>query len=86
MRSGHITVVEPLKEPDLGALGRLSQLSLRILFSALVTISWFHQFEPRIGLWADSVVSARDSLSLPLAPCPSPARTVSVRRETNEQS
>ena len=44
----------------LGAPGWLSRLSVQLLVSALVVISWF---EPGIGLHTDSTEPAWDSLS-----------------------
>ena len=34
----------------------LSQISVRLLVSSQVMISWFREFEPRIGLCTDSAV------------------------------
>ena len=50
----------------------LSQLSVRLSVSAQAMISRFCEFEPHIGLYADSAEPAWDSLSLPLSlplPC-----------------
>ena len=51
-----------------GALGWLSWLSLQLLISAQVMISQVHEFEPHVGLCADSVQPAWDSLSFSLCP------------------
>ena len=47
----------------MGVPGWLSQLSVRLLISAQVMISWFREFEPCIGLCVDSGEPAWDSLS-----------------------
>ena len=55
--------VVPSKKLGFGAPGWLSCLSVRILILAQVVIS-VYEFEPHIGLCADSVEPAWDSLSL----------------------
>ena len=55
------------QEVNVGAPGWLSRLSVCLLVSAHVMISWFvSSFQPCIGLCADSVEPAWDSLSLHL--------------------
>ena len=55
----------------MGASWWLSWLGVQFLVSAQVMISWFCEFEPHIGLCADSAESAWDSLSPSLsAPTP----------------
>ena len=50
-----------------GAPGWLSWLSVQLLVSAQVMISWFHEFEPHTGLCTASTEPAWDSLSLPFS-------------------
>ena len=55
--------------------GHLSQSSVRLLVSAQVRTSRFHEFEPRVGLCA---CGAEPACSVSLSLCLSPAHAVSV--------
>ena len=59
-------------------------LSVPLLVSAQVTISWFREFEPRVALCADSVESAWASHSPFLSLCPSPTHAVPVSLKINK--
>ena len=65
-----------------GAPGRLSRLSVRLPVSAQVTVSRFHEFEPRIGLcsWQRGTCLG---FSLPGSLGPSRTHTVSVSLRIN---
>ena len=52
--------------PKRGRLGG----SVQLLISAQVMISWFHGFEPHVGLCAHGAKAALDSLSPPLSALP----------------
>ena len=66
-----------------GVPGWLSWLSIRLLVVAQVMISQF-EFEPHIGLCADSVESAWDSLSLSLNPSHMLALSLSLNLKTSK--
>ena len=51
----------------LGCPGRLNPLGVRLRVSAQVTVSWFHGFEPPVGLCADGEEPAWNSLSFSLS-------------------
>ena len=53
---------------QIGAAGWLGWLSLQLLILAQVTISQVHEFKPCVGLCADGVKPAWDSLSLSTPP------------------
>ena len=59
-----------------GVPGWLSQLSVRLLVSAQVTISQFPEIKPHVGLCAGSMESTWESVSFSV--CLSPIQVVSV--------
>ena len=71
-----------MPEVKSGAPGGLSQLSFRLLISAQVVISRFVSFELCVGLWADSVEPAWDSLSPSASAPPLLARSLSLSQNT----
>ena len=65
-----------------GAPEWLSRLGIWLLVLAQVMISFMVcEFEPRIGLCADSAEPAWDSLSLSLCPSPASALSVSLKNK-----
>ena len=64
---------EKLPKYKLGTPGWLRQLSVRLLIPMQVMISQLREFDPRIGLCADSAQAAWDSFSLFLCP-PTPLK------------
>ena len=69
--------VEPISNGQPGGAWVTQSVKCPLLISAQVMISWFREFQPHIGLCADSVEPAWDSLSL-LFLCPYPTRTLSL--------
>lgn len=66
--NNYILLYNDLKNPFLGVSGWLSRLSARLLISAQVVISQFHESEFHVRLCTDPAESAWDSLSLSV-PC-----------------
>ena len=64
----------------LGAPGWLTLLSVQLLVSAHVMISWLHGIKPRIGLCAGSAEPAWDSLSPSLSTPPSLVLSLSLSK------
>ena len=64
-----------------GAPGWLSQLSVRLLISAQVVISQFVSSSPRVGLFAEGVEPAWDSLSAP----PHTLRSLSKKKKERKK-
>ena len=66
-----------------GAPEWLSQLSIHLSVLAQVMISWFQDFKPHTGLWADGTEPAWNSLS-PSLSTPPPTQAVHVSLKINK--